>query len=275
MLDSDNDRSMHVVDLLNTDIWHKAGEGERIIGSKAFALVDALISAKIAPYRVDQESAVFMHDASVKALIKECTKLLPEKTNIPKIRFISAAVEKLVECDADDDDYRRHYACMVSSAMHSDTAEKFHPAFPAVLSQLSREDLKMIDGYSVSSAPSRHIFFCKVHLSDGGFAENLAHRTFINQGTSWREVGMLNAVDYVSNLTRLSIVNVIHSEKEWSLAEFAAFLRKNGITADIETDGDRRYLVDRGIDVMSVREQIDLFPLSKFGYEFVRACGIF
>jgi hypothetical protein len=86
---------------------------------------------------------------------------------------------------------------------------------------------------------------------------------------------MLNAVDYVSNLTRLSIVNVIHSEKEWSLAEFAVFLRKNGITADIETDGDRRYLVDRGIDVMSVREQIDLFPLSKFGYEFVRACGIF
>jgi hypothetical protein len=265
---------MHIAELLKTDVWQRADEKQRAVAEKAFGLVDAVVSAKLAPYRVDPETANEMQEWSVKALSKKCLKIVPEKLIVPKLRHIGSAIERLVECEPDDADFRRHYAGMIAAAMHVDTADKFHPAFPIVLAQLSRDDLKIISAYSVSSAPSRHIFYCKVHLADGAVAENLAHRTFINQGSSWREVGMLNAVDYVANLTRLNIVNSIHSEKEWSLVEFASFLEKNGITTELTQGGDQRYLVDRGIDVVTVREHTDLFPLSKFGYEFVRACGI-
>ena len=269
-----DDQPPHIAELLNIDLWQRAEPSARNVGATAFALVDAVIAAKLAPYAVDNETAQQMQGASVRALAQQIMKIVPEKLVIPKLRHLSNALDRIIECDEGDDDFRRRYASMIASAMNQDTFEKFHPAFPSVLSQLSNDDLKVISGYSISSAPSRHTFFCKVHLSDGAFAEKLAHRTFVSQGTSWREVGMLNSADYVSNLTRLCIVNSIRSEKDWSLAEFALFLKKHEIETDLISDGNRKYLVDRGIDIVSVHEEVDLFPLSKFGYEFVRACGI-
>lgn len=208
----------------------------------------------------------YINKDDVIEIVKEVMENIPEDKKIQPNKRIFVPLIQQLSYSMEEDYIKERYKKLLESTMNIDKVDKVHPAFLNILSQLSSDEIKILNALTLTSLPNEPLISMrmKINHEKGLGITQVKYFSDIGYRSSCQFPG--NICEYLENLERLKIIEIPFGRKLIDESRY-----DNLINHPAMVTVRKNNQLENWINVTYEYDKM-FFNLTSFGIDFISCC---
>lgn len=229
---------------------------------QALGTIGGVINIALSPLAAMVYGYGSIKDKLTSKLEKRLEKTLPENIIAPKLQLMGPLIEKY-KYSYDSNELSDMFINLLANAMDKNTAEKAHPSFVNLISELSPDEARLIKTISLSRRLPKIDINRTVKVSNQS-GHVLLYRNFTLLGYQSSLQYPELTPSYLSNLERLNIIQCSNGSMQ------DAYIGE-GIYEPLEEHEEIKKLIEKSTEENKIEIKRGIITITDFGKMFINA----